>query len=415
MTGFELRTLRAHEIDAYAACQAAAFASRYPKDRLEALATELELERSIVAFDGSELVATSSSFLTSMTLPGLVRRPVAAVTDVAVVPTHRRRGLLNAMMRRQLDDFRRRGETVAVLFSSEGAIYGRYGYGPASFAAQYVVDKRLSRLIEPGSRDGLFDGEGGSVRLLGREQAATALPLVYGAYLPTRAGEIERPAGEWAELLSEPTSPALGHRFSVCYEENGRIDGYGVYRVAGTDPADHWRRAVFLEELCSLSGAAYRALWRYLLGIDLTDELRTSGRPVDEPVRHLFEDQRQFRTARFGDRSWLRLVDVAGALAERRYEETGTLVLEVRDRFCAWNEGRYVLSVDGEGIGTVEPGGGEPDLSLGAGTLSSLYLGAVACSAMVEAGRVIERTEGAARLADAVLFARRPPYCTTHF
>ena len=416
MTDFELRPIEAHEIDAYAACQASAFGSRYPADKLESLAKELELDRSIAAFDGAEMVATSSSYVVPMTLPGLVRCAVAAVTDVSVAPTHRRRGLLTAMMRRQLDDVRSNNEAVAVLYASEGAIYGRYGYGPATFAARYVVDKRLARLLTPGGgRAGSApDGAVGSVRLLEKTHAAEAFPVVYGAYVLTRVGELDRPHGEWAELLGD-VSIAEGHRFYVCYELGGRIDGYAVYRVAGIDPSDHWRRGVFVEELCTLSDLAYTSLWRYLLGIDLTEELRTSGRPVDEPVRYLFEDQRQLRTASWGDRSWVRLVNVPRALALRRYEEEGVLVIEVHDPFCPWNEGRFAISVDGDGVAIVERVEAAADLALEVEVLGSLYLGGVPFTAMAEVGRVVERTEGAVRRAERMFSARRPPFCTTHF
>ena len=186
--------------------------------------------------------------------------------------------------------------------------------------------------------------------------------------------------------------------------------------MAGIDPADHWRRAVFLEELCTLSDRAYTALWRYLLGIDLAEELRTDGRPVDEPVRYLFADPRQFRTASLGDRTWTRLVDVPRALALRRYEEEGTLVIELDDPFCPWNKGRFVLHVDGDGVAIVEPvTTAKADLALEVDVLSSLYLGGVPLRAMAEVGRVHELTEGAARRGDHMFASRRPPFCTTRF
>jgi predicted acetyltransferase len=417
MTDFELRSLEAHDIDAYAACQASAFASRYPADKLESLAKELQLDRSLAVFDGAELVATTSSFATPMTLPGLVRSAVAAVTDVSVTPTHRRRGLLTAMMRRQLDDLRANSESIAVLYSSEGTIYGRYGYAPATFGAHYVVDKRLARLLNPGGLPAAAGTERpqGSVRLLEKAQAVEAYPLVHGAYVLTRVGELDRPEGEWAELLGDVTSAAMGNRFYACYEQAGRIDGYAVYRVGAIDPTDHWRRGVFVEELCTLSEVAYTSLWRYLLGIDLTEELRTSGRPIDEPVRYLFEDQRQLRVARWGDRTWARLVEVPRALALRRYDEEGALVIEVEDLFCPWNDGRFALHVDGDGVAVVERVGIAADLVLPVDVLASLYLGAVAFTAMAEVGRVVEQTEGAARRADRMFMSLRPPFCTTHF
>jgi predicted N-acetyltransferase YhbS len=149
MTDFELRRIEEHEINAFASCQASAFGGRYTPDKLESLAEDLRLDRSLAVFDGGDLVATASSYAVLMTLPGLVRCEVTAVTDVSVAPTHRRRGLLTSMMRRQLDDVRSSNEAVAVLFASEGAIYGRYGYGPATFGARYVVDKRRARLLTP--------------------------------------------------------------------------------------------------------------------------------------------------------------------------------------------------------------------------------------------------------------------------
>ena len=156
------------------------------------------------------------------------------------------------MMRRQLDDLHTNGEAIAVLYSSEGAIYGRYGYGPASFGANYLVDKRLCRPRLAALRAGT-----GSVRLLEQRTGGRGLPLVFAAYVPTRLGEVERPQGEWAEVLCDVSASAMGHRFYACYEKAGRIDGYAVYRVAGIDPTDHWRRGVFLEELCLCLSDAY--------------------------------------------------------------------------------------------------------------------------------------------------------------
>jgi predicted acetyltransferase len=421
VTAFDVRPIEAHEIDAYAACQGAAFGSRYPAAEVETLTKDLPFERTLAAFEGVDLVATAGSHKVSMTLPGLVRRDVAAVTDVSVAPTHRRRGLLTQLMRRQLDDLRRGHEAVAVLYASEGGIYGRFGYGPATFGARYVVDKRRVRLLPPpngaGGASGGTAAGAGSVRLVSRDQAAEAFPAVFDAYVPTRAGELDRLPGAWSELLPEAGEAAedTRQRFFVCYEDEGRIDGYAVYRVAGIDPGDRYRRGVFLEELCPVSEAAYAALWTYLLGIDLTEELRTRGRPIDEPLRYLLEDQRQLRTASWGDRTWVRLVDIAEALSLRRYEEEGELVLEVDDPFCPWNGGRFRLSVDGAGSAVVERVDAAPDLVLPAAVLGALYLGGAPFAGMVEVGRVEERVDGSARRADRMFRSPRPPFCMSNF
>jgi predicted acetyltransferase len=66
-------------------------------------------------------------------LPGGVIAPAADVSAVGVLPSHRRRGVLSAMMRHQLADLRARGEFLAVLLATEDTIYQRFGYGAATY------------------------------------------------------------------------------------------------------------------------------------------------------------------------------------------------------------------------------------------------------------------------------------------
>ena len=153
-----------------------------------------------------------------------------------------------------------------------------------------------------------------------------------------------------------------------------------------------WRRCA------RLSDESYTSLWRYLLGIDLTEELRTRSRPVDEPCATCSRTSGTFAPTSWGDRTWVRLVDVAASARPAcRYEEEGTLVIEVQDRFCPWNEGRFRLSVDGDGAATVERRRGRTrPCPPGGGARGPLYLGGVPFAGMAEAGRIAECTQGAA-------------------
>src|SRR5689334_6712371 len=89
-------------------------------------------EQTIGAFDGAEVVATGGWYRLPMTLPG-GSTEVAGVTWISVAPTHRRQGLLRSLMTRQLTDLREDGHAVAALWASEPGIYGRFGYGLASW------------------------------------------------------------------------------------------------------------------------------------------------------------------------------------------------------------------------------------------------------------------------------------------
>jgi predicted acetyltransferase len=82
----------------------------------------------IPACEDSDIVGAVGSFPFELTVPG-GRVSAAGVTIVAVLPTHRRRGILRRLMRAPLDACRERGEPVAYLWATEDTIYDRFGMG----------------------------------------------------------------------------------------------------------------------------------------------------------------------------------------------------------------------------------------------------------------------------------------------
>src|SRR5688572_12739232 len=127
------------------------FGSERDLERAARFAKVLPLERMHGAFDGDRIVGGAGAFPFQLTVPG---GPIACagVTVVGVLPTHRRRGVLSAMMRAQLEDIRERGEPIAALWASEEVIYRRYGYGLASLSCEIDVPSGYTSLREP--RDG---------------------------------------------------------------------------------------------------------------------------------------------------------------------------------------------------------------------------------------------------------------------
>ncbi len=111
----------------------------------------LETDRCLLAFtaDGRP-VGTAATYSFELTLPGGTVVPAGGLTAVGVLPTHRRQGVLSAMMRQQLADLRARGESVGVLLSSEAPIYGRFGYGPATYTSKLTLTRREAALALPG-------------------------------------------------------------------------------------------------------------------------------------------------------------------------------------------------------------------------------------------------------------------------
>ena len=406
---FELRPVADDEVGSFLRCSESSFGIQLDDEGIEVEAEAVEVDRTLAVFDRTSMVATAGAFSFQLMLPGLRTAPAAGVSYVGVQPTHRRRGLLRAMMRRQLDDVRHRGEALAVLTASEGGIYGRFGYGPATFVANYEIERpaRLARTPE------------GSIRLVSADVAAETFPRVYDEARRGRPGEVDRSQPWWHSFFAdcEGRRSGAGPLFHAVRTGPGsEVDGYVSYRFDRRgEGGDVDRATVRVEELCATGDAAYVDLWAFVCDIDLTRGAHLRGRRLDEPVRWMLGDPRQLHLTWMQDHLWVRLVDLPAALEARGYRVERSLVLEIDDPFCPWNDGAWRLEAGPSGCEVRPADGRHADLSLGAADLGSAFLGGLTFSELARGGRVLEKVAGAAARADA-LFACDPlPFCSTEF
>ncbi|MEU5421759.1 GNAT family N-acetyltransferase [Streptomyces sp. NPDC020667] len=385
----ELRVLRPAEWDQWYESLELAFGGMPEPAEELALWRELTLfERWLGTWDGDEVVGTTGAFDFRMTVPGGAVVPTAGVTMVGVRPTHRRRGVLRGMMRRQLEDVRSWGAPLAVLTASEPDIYGRFGYGLASYLTRARIDTDRVGLTMPEGADGV------RLRLSKPEQAREACEAVYARRVTARPGMLERrPGWDALPLLDAPSRRGDGSPLQcVLAEVDGRTVGYARYSVRPR-PDDTSYGQVLLRDVEALTPAAYAALWRFLFDLDLTDEIVARNRPSDDPLWHLVDDVRRCHLTT-EDSLHVRLVEVGAALAARTYQAPVDVVFEVDDAFCPWNAGRWRLTGDAKGAScerTEDPA----DLALSVRELGSAYLGGVSLIALAGAGQVRELREGA--------------------
>jgi predicted acetyltransferase len=375
----------------------AAFGQEASDDDVVRNTATMPVDRALVAVEDGRIVGIAAAWPFTIGIPGGGELACPGVTWVGVLPTHRRRGVLTAMMRFQLDDVHRRGEPLAALWASESLIYGRFGYGMA--APVHQLDAAKSRFA---FRDD--PGPEGSLRIVTREEAAELLPPVYERIRAQRIGMLSRSKDWWWEqsLYVGPGPPGTGPRFYVVYERDGRAEGYAFYRIRNKWEAGISQSSVAVIEALGETPTATRELWRYLFAIDLTERVDTY---VSDPAAGLWlgvVDPRRLGIT-LGDGVWLRLVDVDAALRARSWASDDTLVLEVKDAFCPWNDGCYRT-----GEGRVDAA---PDLVLSAADLASAYLGGVDMRELAASGRVEERTGGAVARADALFRTPLPPFC----
>jgi predicted acetyltransferase len=348
-----------------------------------------DCDRFLAAYDGDDVVGTAGSYAFRVSVPGGAVVPMAGVTMVTVQPTHRRRGLLTAMMRRQLDDFHARGEALAGLIASEPAIYGRFGYGNASAQMSVQVDTGRVRIEAPEGVDEV------RLRIADPEAVLDDCERVYAAGVAGRPGMLARqPGWERQGVVDGPANRGGATALQcVVASRDGEVTGYARYAVKsewGTGGPDG---SVLVRVVDAVDPVSRAALWRYLFGIDLTSTLTARNLPADDPLLHLVSDVRRLQ-AGVRDSLFVRLVDVGAALASRCYATPVEVVLEVSDPFCPWNEGRWRLLGDAKGA-SCERTTAHADLALSVRELGSVFLGGYSLAALARAGRVQELREGA--------------------
>lgn len=410
MTDLTLRPIDGSEFPEYFRCLIETFGEDPHDDFREMERSTFEPKRSLAAFDRQRVVATSGIYTRTMTVPG-TELPIAAVTLVTVSPTHRRRGLLTSMMRRQLSELHdQSGEPVASLWASEGSIYGRFGYGVAARCAALTAWTRNLRL-----RPDVSTGDGQMV-LVGEEEARPHLAGVYEQARAQSPGWLDRRDRWWDALLFDSDrsrSGASSLRFALYEQADGRVGGYAIYRTKPNSVDDEPRSVVQVHELAATSPASYAAVWQFVLNLDLIHLVEKARCPVDEPLQLMVTDPRAVRL-RVGDGLWVRVVDVDRGLAARRYAEDVDVVLAVDDPFCPWNTGRWRLSGGPQGA-ECAPTTDPADLRLGAEALGAAYLGGTSLGTLAAAGRVSELRPGALRAASRAFAGEREPWCPEVF
>lgn len=401
----EIRPIAEYEFDVYLHAIGLSFSGATTAEDVERERLVVEIDRCLAALDEGRIVGGAMAVSFHLTVPGGAQVAAAGVTGVGVQPTHRRRGINTSLMRAQLDDIRSRGEPIAVLYASEGGIYGRFGYGLASFSGEFDLEVGRSSFIR-GYRST------GRVRLLPRSDALPLMRQVYDRAQPRRPGMIALDDRWWECLFFVGEKDKDDPRFLAVHDTDGVPDAFASYRVKHDWTDSLPKLELTVGHLVATSPQAYADMWRYVFDIDLVDRVKAWNRPVDDPLFLLMEEPRRLRF-RTGDGLRVRLVDVPPAMEARGYVGSGRIVVGVEDTFCPWNEGRYALEVTA-GAAICPRTDDEPDIVCSATDLASTYFGGTSFRQLHRAGRVDERRPGALERADA-LFASDPAPWSSFF
>ena len=370
----------------------------------------LQPEWTHVALHAGRVVATSAGFPFKIRMNG--RGMMAdGVTAVGTDPGFRRRGLVRRMITDRLALAREAGQPVAILWASMGAIYQRFGYGLASTQVEYAFDPRFAAFQ-------FGDEASGHTQRLEKDEAVPIISKLYRAFIEPRNLLLHRAPVLW-ELpfrVRERRKPYC----AVHYDGAGVPDGYLLYGTKsasepGGDPTLDQELAITDFVWRDMNG--YRGLWDFVRSHDLVGKVTTAFVAEDDPAPGLLLEPRILRR-QTSDGIWLRVVDVAAALAGRGYDMAGETTLTIaEDRECPWNVGTYRLATDAvqaeaQKIQTAKGGG---EVRIGQQGLASLLSGHATLSQLVRIGRAeVEEPQRLPQL-DALFATRYRPNCMNGF
>jgi predicted acetyltransferase len=349
---------------------------------------------------------------TLTTLPFTVRlngNPVklGGVTAVGTLPNFRRQGLLRQVMTQALGEMRDRGQALAILWASMGAIYQRFGYGLASSQVRYSIDPRFARFEAP-------TRAAGSIELMEKEDAFPLIKQNYIEWCQDKNLTIHRSTVLWqastlqARLKDHPVYCA------VYRNADGEVRGHTVYQTnEGNFPDTGPDQVMTVSDFIARDMAAYRALWEYLCAHDLVRRIDLQA-PEDDPAPDLLLEPRMLNR-KTSDGIWMRVTDAEKALALRPYGSRGELTIAIsEDQCCPWNAGTYQMETDGT---TTEVRRTEraADITTTPHVLSSLISGYRPATHFARAGRLEAKDDAALRTADAIFKSKYAPYCPNGF
>lgn len=366
----------------------------------------LEFDRNRGAFDGGRLVGAAGAYSLDLTIPG-GSAATAGVSNVTVLPSHRRRGLMRKMMTELLADARLRGNVLSALWSSEAPLYGRFGYGVAGVTTHMVIDRfpLLPHRLAPDSAP---------VILIDADEAKDALPPLFDRKRSEVPGMFHRSPDWWEmEVLADHPRrrrDASSYRYALALDSKGEAIGYAQYRSRGSWEGISIGVTVGLEEMIALTPQAYAGLWSFLVNQDLICQLRAWNIPAETALHQIFSNFRESQT--LSDGLWIRIVDVEAALSARRYSADGSLVLEVFDPLDS-TTCRYRLDVS-EAVGSCRVTSDPPDLMLDLEDLGAGFLGRPRFRRFRALGRVAGASQDCA-LADAMFDWYPQPWCQEIF
>lgn len=358
--------------------------------------------QSLGGFEGDILRGVVNGYDSSITLPSGRRVRHLSVTHVGVSPDATRRGIARQLIVEQLQRARAEGYVVAGLRASDTGIYGRYGYGIASWSVQHELDLTRAQLAVATPREEL--------RIV---YALDSFPLIrqIADTDPTpRATTLSRWDGWWAIQEFRTIHGTTPHH-AVVFGSEGNERGYLRFHI---EPSDNWftssRRAVIIDDLIAHDDEAWRGVIGHLFTQDILHRAVFPSRPVDDPLPLLLRNPRTLEISGQRDESWIRPLNLDALLSARRFGGTRQVTLAVEDDLFPDNGGIWSLGPEGAARSSERP-----EARVAIAELAALIFSAHEASALAASGRLWAISGEVAEELNLVFASSRRPHSAISF
>lgn len=353
-------------------------------------------------YEGNTLRGAVNGFESWIFLPGGSRVRHLSVTHVGVSPMATRRGIARHLLVEQLRRAHAEGYVVAGLRASDARIYGRYGYGVASWSVAHELDLTQTGLASPVSRDG--------IRTVDPRESFPLFRRIADADPSPRAAVLSRWDGWWT-MQEYRTLHGTTPHYAAVFGEEGRERGFLRFHI---EPTDNWftssRRTVIIDDLVAHDARAWRGLIAHLFAQDILHHVVFPSRPVDDPLQLLLNNPRAVKISGQRDESWIRVLDVERLLAARSYGGNRQMVVSVGDELFKQNKGSWSVGPQG-----VRRSHERPQARIEVQDLVSLLFGARSASSLAESGRIDIASTSTEQELDTLFYTGRMPHSGISF
>jgi predicted acetyltransferase len=147
--------------------------------------------------------------------------------------------------------------------------------------------------------------------------------------------------------------------------------------------------------------------------MDLVGEIVWDRVPSDDPLPHLLLEPRMLHTTS-ADGLLGRIIDIERALPKRPYPEEATLIFEVVDDLCPWNNGRWKLETS-IAEASIKRTNEKPQLMIPISTLTMLVFGQINATEAVRMQRLDVLDPDALPIWDKAMRTLYRPFCADVF